>query len=87
VAPQYATADRPAYQAGAGFAGAQALVAVSKRFPGYWIGAFARYDTLGGAVFAHSPLVRSQSYWIGGVGVAWMIGHSSRSVTVDDTWP
>ena len=87
VAPRYTTADRPAYQARAGYAGAQALVAVSKRFPGYWIGAFARYDSLRGAVFADSPLVRSQSYWMGGVGVAWMIGQSSRSVTIDDTWP
>jgi outer membrane scaffolding protein for murein synthesis (MipA/OmpV family) len=76
VAPRYATADRPAYQARAGYAGAQALVALSKRFPGYWIGAFARYDSLGGA-----------GYWMGGVGVAWMISQSSRTVATDDAWP
>jgi outer membrane protein len=84
VAPQYATAGRPAYQASGGYAGAQSLLALSKRYRGYWVGAFARYDTLRGAAFAGSPLVRSNSYWLGGVGIAWMIGESSKLVDVRD---
>jgi outer membrane protein len=84
VAPQFATAARPAYEPRGGYAGSQALVALSKRFPGYWVGAFVRYDALSGAVFAPSPLVRSQSYWLGGVGIAWLIGQSSRMVDAGD---
>ena len=84
VAPQYATADRPAYHARGGYAGAQTLLSLSKRFPRYWVGAFARYDTLAGAAFAASPLVRSNGYWVGGVGIAWLIGHSSRQVDASD---
>jgi outer membrane protein len=84
VEPQFATADRPVYEARGGYSGSQALVALSKRFPGYWIGAFVRYDWLSGAVFAPSPLVRRQSYWLGGVGIAWLIGQSSRMVDAGD---
>lgn len=80
VAPEYSRLDRPAYQAPGGFAGTETLMAVSKRFPGYWVGAFVRYDTLSGAVFADSPLVRSNSYWAAGIGIAWMIGKSSTMV-------
>ena len=80
VAPQFATSDRPAYEARGGYSGAQALASVSKRFPGYWVGAFVRYDVLRGAVFVPSPLVRTNGYWAAGVGIAWMIGQSSRMV-------
>ena len=84
VAPEYARSDRPAYQAPGGFAGTQLLTSLSKRFPRYWVGAFVRYDTLSGASFADSPLVRSNSYWAAGIGIAWMIGKSSRMVDVPD---
>lgn len=82
VAPQYATTGRPEYQAGGGYAGAQFLTALSKRFPKYWVGAFVRYDSLSGAVFADSPLVRRDSYWTAGFGIAWPIGASSQRVDV-----
>jgi hypothetical protein len=59
-------------------------VSLSKRFPRYWVGMFARYDWLGGAVFESSPLVRRQSYWLGGIGIAWLIGQSSRMVDAGD---
>jgi outer membrane protein len=84
VAPAYATADRPAYAAQAGYSGTQFLAAVSKRFPNYWVGAFVRYDALSGAAFAGSPLVRRQSAVFGGVGIAWIIGQSSRLVASED---
>lgn len=80
VAPEYATGRRPAYAPSGGYSGAEALVSLSKRFAGYWVGAFARYDALAGAAFAPSPLVRSNGYWAVGVGVAWIIGRSSRMV-------
>lgn len=85
VAPQYATRDRQAYQASGGYAGTQVLASLTKRYPRFWTGGYLRYDTLTGASFDNSPLVRSHSYWTAGIGIAWMIGHSSRLVTVPDT--
>jgi outer membrane protein len=85
VAPQYATLDRPSYQAAGGYAGSQVLAAVSKRYPKFWIGAYLRYDVLDGASFENSPLVKSHSYWSGGIGIAWMISHSAHLVNVPDT--
>jgi outer membrane scaffolding protein for murein synthesis (MipA/OmpV family) len=84
VEPQDATMDRPAYQASAGYAGAQIVAALSKRFPRYWVGAFLRYDNLTDAVFIDSPLVKREQYWTAGFGIAWMIGRSSRMVEVAD---
>ena len=85
VAPQYATAARPAYQATGGYSGTESIAALSKRWPQCWVGAFVRYDTLAGAAFLPSPLVRRSSYWAGGVGFAWMIGKSAQLVATDDT--
>jgi MipA family protein len=82
VAPQYTRQGRPAYQASGGYAGSQLLASLSKRFPSYWTGAYIRYDTLAGATFEDSPLVKSRGYWSAGIGIAWMIGHSSRVVEV-----
>jgi MipA family protein len=84
VAPQYATPDRPAYQANGGYAGSQVLASLSKRFRRYWTGAYIRYDTLAGATFEDSPLVKSRDYWSAGIGFAWMIDQSSRLVEVPD---
>jgi len=84
VPARFATAERPEYRADGGYSGMHLLAAVSKRFPKYWVGAFLRYDWLGGAEFEDSPLVRRQSYFAGGFGIAWMIGESKRRVTTDD---
>lgn len=83
VAPQYATPARPAYQASAGYSGAEILFALSKRYPSFWVGAYVRHDTLAGAVFESSPLVKRDSYWAAGAGIAWII-HQSREL-VDDS--
>ena len=84
VAPQYATTDRPAYQAVGGYAGPQALTSLSKRFERFWVGAYMRYDTLAGAAFVDSPLVQRRSYWSAGFGISWMIHRSSTLVEVPD---
>jgi MipA family protein len=84
VAPQYATASRPEYQAAGGYAGTQSLVALSKRFPTFWVGAYMRFDRLDGAAFLDSPLVQTRNYWSGGIGFAWIIKQSSRMVNVPD---
>jgi MipA family protein len=82
VTPQEATASRPAYQATGGYAGAQFVADLTKRYPKYWVGGFVRYDNLSGAVFDSSPLVRRENYWAAGVVFAWMIGRSSQMVDV-----
>lgn len=84
VAPRFATADRPAYDAKGGYSGTHVLAAISKRFPRYWVGAYMRYDNLRNAAFEDSPLVRQQNYVTGGIGIAWMIGKSKRMVEVGD---
>jgi outer membrane protein len=84
VAPQYATVTRPAYQAVGGYAGTQAIAALSRHFPRFWVGAYVRYDTLSGAAFVDSPLVQRQSYWAAGFGISWMIHRSSTMVEVPD---
>jgi outer membrane protein len=80
VAPQFATPTRPAYAARGGYAGMQFIVAASRRFNGFWIGAFLRADTLRGAVFEGSPLVRRDTYVAGGAGIAWILGESRERV-------
>lgn len=85
VTPRYATSGRPAYQATGGYAGSQVLAALTKRYPKFWTGAYLRYDTLAGASFESSPLVKSRSYWSGGIGIAWMIGHAARLVEVPES--
>jgi len=84
VAPQYSTPTRPTYAAPGGYAGTQALVSLTRRFPDYWIGAYLRHDSLGGAAFAGSPLVKRDSYWSGGLAFVWMIGRSQRLVESED---
>jgi MipA family protein len=84
VAPQYANASRPQFNAAGGYAGTQTLAALSKRYPKFWVGAYMRYDTLAGAAFVDSPLVQRKSYWTGGFGFSWMIAKSSRIVDVPD---
>ncbi len=84
VAPQFATAARPAYSAAGGYAGSDVIGSLSKRFSSFWVGAFVRYDTLSGASFQGSPLVKSRAYCAGGFGIAWMIKESSRVVDARD---
>jgi outer membrane scaffolding protein for murein synthesis (MipA/OmpV family) len=83
VAPRFATAERPAYEARGGYSGTHFIAALSKRFPGYWVGAYMRYDNLRNAVFEDSPLVRQQNYLTGGLGIAWIIGKSKRMVEIE----
>jgi len=80
VKPRYATPDRPAFDAKAGYSGSQFIVSLSKRYSKLWLGAFARWDNLGGAVFTDSPLVRQENYFAAGVGVAWILKESAIRV-------
>jgi len=80
VAPQYAKATRPAYDARGGYGGMQLLLSLSKRFDHTWVGAYLRQDTLSGATYANSPLVARHGYTSAGVAVSWIFGQSSTLV-------
>jgi len=80
VDPAFATAARPAYSPGGGYAGAQFIAALSKRFGDFWIGGFARWDTLHNAAFDDSPLVRTNQSFSAGIATAWLFGKSKTMV-------
>jgi outer membrane scaffolding protein for murein synthesis (MipA/OmpV family) len=84
VDTQFATPERPAYAARGGYSGMLALASISRRFNGYWLGGFARYDTLKGAVFEGSPLMRRQQSYMAGIAFAWVFAQSDRKVEANE---
>ncbi|HMN80765.1 MAG TPA: MipA/OmpV family protein [Burkholderiaceae bacterium] len=84
VDPNFATASRPAFSASGGYAGSLAQIGAGRRFGNLWVGGFIRYDSLSGAVFEASPLVRSQRYATAGIAAAWVLGTSSKRAGFDD---
>lgn len=84
VAPQYATATRPAYTASGGYSGTQFIVALSKRHENYWTGGFIKWDDLSGAAFANSPLVMSRQYFTVGFSINWVLDKSDKMVEVSN---
>ncbi|HYM48672.1 MAG TPA: MipA/OmpV family protein [Burkholderiaceae bacterium] len=82
VPAQFASATRPAYDADGGYSGARSTLTVSKRFADWWVGGFLRYDRLDNATFLDSPLVRKDSSFMAGFGVAWIFARSAERVPV-----
>ena len=80
VAPDFATPQRPAFNAASGYAGSQILGSISKRFRSYWVGGFVRLDSLAGAEFEDSPLVRQTESFSAGFAIAWILGRSQKTV-------
>lgn len=80
VEPAFATAARPAYSPGGGYAGTQVISALSKRYREFWVGGFIKWDTLNHAAFEDSPLVKDRQGYAAGVSVAWVLGESKTLV-------
>jgi outer membrane scaffolding protein for murein synthesis (MipA/OmpV family) len=80
VAPVDASSARPAYQAKGGWAGWQATAALSRRFGPAWAGLYVRSDSLRGATFEDSPLVRSRHALAYGVAMSWVLASSQARV-------
>ena len=80
----YARPDRPAYTASGGYAGAQAVAALTKRFPKFWMSGFVKLDTLQGASFAASPLVKTKQFATAGFAITWIFSESSERVETDE---
>ena len=84
VAEEFATPERPAYAAHGGYAGSQFITALSKRHPNFWVGGFLKWDTLHGAAFENSPLVKRKEFFTGGFAVSWIFNESKTLVDVKD---
>ncbi len=82
VRQEFATPTRPVYEARAGYSGSRVTLSLSKHFPSFWVGAFARYDRLNGAVFEDSPLMRTDHSLMAGFGVSWIFARSPERVEV-----
>lgn len=82
VKPVYANENRPEWKASGGYSGTSVLLSASRRFAGTWVGLFVRYDNLSGTAFEDSPLVETRHSFMGGLGVAWIIGRSAQTVAV-----
>lgn len=76
----YATPQRPAYEARGGYGGMQVTAALSKRYPRYWVGGFARWDKLDGATFADSPLTTARQTFTAGIAFSWVLRQSGVKV-------
>lgn len=84
VDPAYATPSRPAFRTGAGRAGWQATLGLSRRDGNRWLGAFVRTDSLAGTRLADSPLVRRTQHLSFGVALSWVLWQSDRLVPDPD---
>lgn len=84
VGPADATPSRPRHEVQGGYGGWRALAAASRRFGPMWVGAFLRYDSLRGAVFADSPLVRRRDDVSAGLGISWVFAASGQLVSSAD---
>ena len=81
VTPRYVVpGSRPTYDARGGYSGSMLILTVTKRLGHFWFGAFARYDELSGAVFANSPLMRTDQSVMVGLGCAWVFAESKTLV-------
>ena len=80
VPARYASPTRPAYEAEAGYSGKRITLTLAANSPRWFVGFFARYDDLGGAVFADSPLVETRSYLAVGFAVSRTFLQSAEHV-------
>ena len=80
VAPAYATALRPAYEAKAGLIAWRLGVSASHRITRDWrVFGFGRLDTVAGAANADSPLVSRTTGYSAGIGLQWTWMRSERA--------
>lgn len=76
VAPQYATPERPQYTAAGGYGGAFTELIASWRRKDLIYYTWLRYQYIGNAVYADSPLVEIDDSFLIGIGLNWIIAES-----------
>ena len=84
VAPAYATATRAAYNAPSGNAGWRWTAGASRRYGKLWVGGFVRGDSVSGAAFEASPLVKQRHAFSVGLAMSWVFAVSDERVAIDD---
>ena len=84
VAPQYATAERPAYDGHGGYSGTHLTLTMSKRYSNIWVGAFLRANDVHGSAFEDSPLLKRRTGFMAGIGVSWVFAQSDRLTMADE---
>jgi outer membrane protein len=83
VDPVFATPDRSAYSTGGGYAGPSVTASLSKHFAKFWVGGFAKWDSVSGAVFEDSPLVKAKTNFTAGFALAWILSVSPEKVEAE----
>lgn len=79
VAPGEATSVRPAYNARSGLIALRATVLASRLFtPDMRIVSYLRFDSVQAGANHASPLVRRDTGWTIGLGLAWTLAQSER---------
>jgi outer membrane scaffolding protein for murein synthesis (MipA/OmpV family) len=79
VAPQYATVDRPAYQADSGLILVRTgLFGTYRLNPDLRLFGFVRYESYSGAANQDSPLMKKNTGASAGIGFAWTFARSSE---------
>ncbi|MAA94408.1 MAG: hypothetical protein CML21_07815, partial [Rheinheimera sp.] len=82
VAEQFATNERPEFDAKPGLIALRFSAAISKKFSSKWRGfSFARYETVTRAKNQHSPLVVQNGGWSAGIGVTYIWARSAQTVS------
>jgi MipA family protein len=68
----WASDERPPYAAGSGYNGTRLAMGAAWRRESWWVGTFARYIDLHGAVYEESPLVRQDYSLIAGLALVYI---------------
>ena len=87
VDAQYATSERPAYDAHGGYSGTRITLSTSRRFDHYWFALFTRYDSLHNTAFDDSPLRRQNHSIMFGAAFAYVFStrRTNASITANET--
>jgi len=80
VEPGYATVSRPAYAPGGGYSGSTMTVGLGKKYRQFIFNTFVSADYLKGATFEDSPLVKTETSWMGGFSITWVFLKSKKTV-------
>jgi outer membrane protein len=81
VSEEFATNDRPAYNANSGYGGWAASASLGYRHKAWWVSGFFRVYDVNNASFASSPLTVKQANIGFGLAAAWIFKTSDRTVS------
>ncbi|GAA3970537.1 hypothetical protein GCM10022278_30170 [Allohahella marinimesophila] len=77
VEPEFASDERPAYEAESGFSGSRLTLTLRSKTDQRLIGIFGRVENISGASFEDSPLVETRTGFTVGLAFSWFFLRSS----------